>query len=133
MANEDGDQAASNGVKAARRAEAETIRAIFTSRLERITEHLDAINQAPEQAEDIGASAAFMNALHHCAQAQDELDTLVKNMSKYLVLERRQTRQQVSEHANVTPLTMGRWIKQAEQQQPQQDHLDLGGSDPLYG
>lgn len=133
MANEDGDQAASNGIRAARRAEAETIRAIFTRRLDRITEHLDAINQAPEHAEEVGASAAFMSALRHCSEAQDELDTLVKNMSKYLVLERRQTRQQVSEHANVTPLTMGRWIKQAEQQNPQQDYLDLGTGDPFYG
>lgn len=140
MANEDGTQAASNGIKAeadsiraARRAEAETIRAIFTRRLGRITDHLEALDQAPELAETVGASTAFMTALHHCAQAQDELDTLIKNLSKYLVLERRQTRQQVAEHADVTPLTMGRWIKQAESQTPEQDYLDLGEGNPYYG
>lgn len=129
----DGNQAASDGIKAARRAEAETIQAIFKKRLTRLNDYLADIQEMPQRAEDVGATPALMETLYLCAQAQDELDTLVKNMSKYLVLERGQTRNEVAERAHVSAITMGRWIKQAEQQQPQQDHLDLGDSDPLYG
>ena len=100
-----------DGIKAARRADAEAALAIFSKRLNRITTALSALENTPEKAEEIGTSAALMNALQHCAQAKEELDVLVQRLSTYLVLERDQPRNQVAANAHVTTMTLSRWTK----------------------
>lgn len=123
-----------DGIKAARRADAEATLAIFAKRLNRITTALSVLENTPDKAEEIGTSAALMDALEHCAQAKEELDVLVQQLSAYLVLERDQPRNQVAASAHVTTMTLGRWTKRAEAEMtPNQGYLDLDDGHPYYG
>lgn len=135
MSTDDGIKAApSDGIKAARRADAEAALAIFTKRLNRITAALSVLEDVADTAQYTGTSAALMEALEDCAKAKDDLDGLIRNLSLYLVMERDQPRYQVAANARITTMTLSRWTKRAEAEMtPNQGYLDLDDGHPYYG